>query len=70
MKNNQYGFRKRIGTREKILTFGVLVEKQITRNKETYLTFIDIEKSFNSINYWKIMFTTLQEIGIQQKTFI
>lgn len=48
--NYQYGFRKRIGTREAILGLRVLIKTKITRNKVTYLAFIDIEKAFKNIN--------------------
>lgn len=49
--NDQYGFRKQKGTREAILRLRILIEKQISRNKITYLAFIDIKKSFDNINW-------------------
>jgi len=53
LKNDQYGFRRQKGTREAILGLRVLIEKQIDRNKVTYLAFIDLEKAFYKVNWNK-----------------
>jgi len=45
----------------------VLIGKQIEWNKVTYLTLIDLEKAFDNVSC-NIIFTTLQEIGIEQPT--
>jgi hypothetical protein len=44
----------------------VLIEKQIDRNKITYLAFIDLEKAFDKVN-WNKMLHILREIGIEQQ---
>jgi hypothetical protein len=66
LKNDQYGFRRQKGTRETILGLRVLIEKQIDRNKVTYLAFIDLEKAFDKVNWNKIPLT-LREIGVEQQ---
>jgi len=66
LKNDQYGFRRQKGTRETILGLRVLIEKQIDRNKITYLAFIDLEKAFDKVN-WNKMLHILREIGIEQQ---
>jgi len=43
----------------------VLFEKQIDRNKITYLAYIDLEKAFDNVN-WNKMLLILREIGIEQ----
>jgi len=66
LKNDQYGFRRQKGTREAILGLRVLIEKQIDRNKITYLAFIDLEKAFDKVN-WNKTLNILREIGIEQQ---
>jgi len=66
LKNDQYGFRRQKGTREAILGLRVLIEKQIDRNKITYLAFIDLEKAFDKVN-WNKMLLTLREKGVKQQ---
>lgn len=60
---DQFGFRKNIGTREAILTLRILIEKQIRRNKGTFIAFFDLEKSFNNVK-WNILFDILKTIGV------
>jgi len=64
LKNDQYGFRRQKGTREAILGLRVLIEKQIDRNKVTYLAFIDPKKVFDKVN-WNKMLLVLREIGVE-----
>lgn len=66
IKNDQYGFRRQKGIREAILGLLVLIEKQIDRNKVTYLAFIDLEKAFDKVN-WNKMLLVLREIGVEQQ---
>jgi len=65
LKNDQYGFRRQKSTREAILVLRVLIEKQIDRNKVTYLTFIHLEKAFENFN-WNKMVLTLRKIDVEQ----
>lgn len=66
IKNDQYGFRRQKGIREAILGLQVLIEKQIDRNKVTYLAFIDLKKAFDKVN-WNKMLLILREIGVEQQ---
>lgn len=56
---NQYGFRKQRSMREIISLFQVIIEKQIKRNKITYLSFPDSENPFDNVGM-NTMFQTLQ----------
>jgi len=64
LKNDQYGFRRQKDAREAFLGLRVLIEKQIDRNKVTYLAFVDLEKAFDNVN-WNNSEKTLplREIG-------
>ncbi|XP_050421358.1 uncharacterized protein LOC126833839 [Adelges cooleyi] len=53
LANDQYGFRKNKGTREAILGLRVIIEKQIERQKITYMAFVDLEKAFDSLKWTK-----------------
>jgi hypothetical protein len=61
---DQFGFRKNTGTREAIVTLRVLIEKQIRKNKDTFIAFVDLEKAFDNIK-WNILFDILKSIGIK-----
>lgn len=39
LENDQFGFRKNIGTREGILSLRILIEKQIRVNKDIFYSF-------------------------------
>lgn len=45
--NDQFGFRKSIGTREAILR--IKLEKQIRRNKDTFIAFVVLENAFDNV---------------------
>ncbi|KAL4131689.1 hypothetical protein QTP88_008968 [Uroleucon formosanum] len=66
LANDQYGFRKNKGTREVILGLRVILEKQIERQKITYMAFVDLEKAFDSIN-WTSILKILEETKIDFK---
>jgi len=51
MSKNQFGFRKNIGSWEVILTLRILIEKQIRRNKNTFIAFVDLEKAFDNVKW-------------------
>jgi len=40
----QYGFRKNKGTREAILSLRILIEKKLELDKDTLITFVDLER--------------------------
>lgn len=60
---NQFGFQKGRKTRETILGLKKILERKIKVNKNTYATFIDLEKAFDKED-WKILFKTLREKDI------
>ncbi|VVC24954.1 Reverse transcriptase domain [Cinara cedri] len=63
LANDQYGFRKNEGTREAISGLRIILEKQIERQKITHMAFVDLEKTFDSIN-WACLFKILEESEI------
>lgn len=52
LTEDQFGFRKNRGTREAILALGIIIQKRIRKNKQTFIAFVDIEKAFDNVN-WK-----------------
>jgi hypothetical protein len=66
LANDQYDFRKNKRTRDYILGLRILLEKQIERQKITYMAFVDLEKTFDSIN-WTSIFKILEETEIDFK---
>ena len=63
---DQFGFRKSIGTREAILGLRLIVEGRLKKNKPTYLAFIDLEKAFDNVD-WNIMFSLLKKLGFKYR---
>jgi len=57
---DQFGFRRNIGTREATLALRIMIEKQIRRNKETFIAFVDLEKAFDNVQ-WKELFKILKK---------
>lgn len=66
LSDDQFGFRRNKGTREAILSLRILIEKQIEFNKDTFITFIELEKAFDNVP-WKGLFYTLEGIGTDFK---
>ncbi|VVC30385.1 Endonuclease/exonuclease/phosphatase,Reverse transcriptase domain [Cinara cedri] len=62
LSEDQFGFRKNMGTREAILALRIIIEKRIRKDKPTYIAFVDIEKAFDNVN-WAIMFKILKRAG-------
>jgi len=46
---DQFGFTKNRGTREAILALRLIIEKRIRKDKSTFITFVDIEKTFDNV---------------------
>jgi hypothetical protein len=63
LSENQFGFRKNIGTREAILCLRIMIEKSIDVNKTLYVVFVDLEKAFDNVE-WNKMFGLLEKLGI------
>jgi len=47
LTNEQFGFRKGIGTRDAIGVLRTLGERSLQHNKDLYVCFIDYEKAFD-----------------------
>ena len=64
--NDQFGFRRKMGTREAIATLRVIAEKTIEFGKSLYICFVDYEKAFDRVNWVKLM-EVLKMIGLDWK---
>ena len=63
IKKDQFGFRRKIGTREAITTLRVIYEKMIEFGQNLYICFVDYEKAFDRINWQKLM-ECLKQVGL------
>lgn len=63
LSDDQFGFRKGVGTREAILALRQVIEKQMKKGKPTFLAFVDLEKAFDNVN-WNVLFSILRQTGI------
>jgi len=61
---DQFGFRRDMGTRETICTLRIIIQKRIRKDKHTFIPFVDIETAFDNVN-WKVMFYTMKRLGIK-----
>lgn len=64
--DDQFGFRREKGTREAILALKQILERRIDVNLRTYVTFIDLEKAFDKVE-WTLLFETLKKRKIDWK---
>ena len=55
IEKDQFGFRRKLGTREAIATFRVIYEKVIEFGQSLYVCFVDYEKAFDRIDWQKLM---------------
>ena len=60
---NQFGFRKEKGTREAIGILRSICERSLEFGNKVYACFVDLEKAFDKVD-WKILMSTLKEIGV------
>lgn len=63
---DQFGFRRNVGTREAILTLRLILENRIQKNVPTFLAFVDLEKAFDNVD-WNKLFKILKITGIKYK---
>jgi hypothetical protein len=63
LDEDQFGFRQGIGTREAILALRVLTERRLNVNRNTFITFIDLEKAFDTVN-WALLMNSMKKTRI------
>ena len=61
--NDQFGFRRGMGTREAIGSLRVLSERSIQHGKDVYICFVDYEKAFDRVDWIKLM-GALRRLGV------
>lgn len=66
---DQFGFRNEKRTREAILVLHQILNIRIELNRNTYATFIDLEKVFDKVN-WKYLFRMLKENRIDRRLIL
>ena len=66
LSDDQFGFRRDIGTREAILTLRLILEDRMKKNRPTVLAFVDLEKAFDNVN-WNKLFEILKTTGIKYR---
>jgi len=52
-----------MGTREAILALRINIQKRIRKDKQIFITFVDIEKAFDNVNR-KVMFNMMKRLGL------
>lgn len=55
-----------MGTQEAILSLRQVIDKMNRKGKTTFISFVDIEKAFDNVN-WDIMFDTLKKTGVSYR---
>lgn len=61
--NDQFDFRKNIGTKRAILLLRILIEKQIRVTKDALIDFINLEKAVDYVK-WDKMFSIIKILRI------
>ncbi|HCF9438095.1 TPA: reverse transcriptase family protein, partial [Pseudomonas aeruginosa] len=61
---DQFGFRRNVGTREAILTLRLILEDRLRKGKPTFLAFVDLEKAFDNVD-WNKLFQVLKQAGVK-----
>jgi len=64
LTEDQFGFRRNMGTREEIFTLRIIIQKRIRKDKQIFIAFVDIKKAFDNVN-WKIIFNMMKRLGIK-----
>lgn len=63
LSENQFGFRKKMVTREAMMAQRLIVEKRLRKDKSTFIVFVDIKKTFDNVN-WEIMFKMVKRAEV------
>ena len=66
LRDEQTGFRQERSCTDQIATFRIIIEQTIEWQTSLYLTFIEFEKAFDSINH-QILWSILRQYGIPEK---
>ena len=66
LDDDQFGFRKNMGTREAILSLRLILEGRIRKGLPTFMAFVDLEKAFDNVN-WRKIFEILKKIGVKYR---
>ena len=61
--DDQFGFRKEMGTRDAIGTLRVLTERSCQNGQDIYICFVDYEKAFDRVD-WRRLLHALRRMGI------
>jgi len=61
--DDQFGFRKGMGTRDAIGTLRVLTERSCQNGQDVYICFVDYEKAFDRVD-WRRLLHALRRMGI------
>ena len=59
---DQFGFRKRMGTREAVAIMRTISERNIEHCQDVYICFVDYEKAFDRVDWTKLM-KILKDLG-------
>lgn len=63
LSEEQYGFRKGVGTRDAIGLLRVIGERFMEKGRKVYAVFVDMEKAFDCVR-WNILMKLLRKYGI------
>ncbi|MGX9339093.1 RNA-directed DNA polymerase, partial [Pantoea dispersa] len=63
---DQFGFRRNVGTREAILTLRLILEDRLRKGKPTFIAFVDLEKAFDNVD-WNTLFKIMKEAGVKYR---
>ena len=61
--DDQFGFRKGMGTRDAIGSLRVITERSCEIGKDVYICFVDYEKAFDRVD-WKRLMKALRRVGV------
>jgi hypothetical protein len=64
LTEDQFRFRRNMGTRKTILALRIIIQKRIRKDKQTFIAFVDIEKALDNVN-WKVMFIMMKRLRIK-----
>jgi hypothetical protein len=51
---------------EYLIALATFLERRLEVNRTTYVTFIDLEKAFDKVN-WKLLCKTMKKVGLDRK---